>query len=179
CRMQRPVVVLPQPDSPTRPRVSPRRSAKLTPSTARTVPARPPNIPPPTLKCLTRSRTSSSASPPPAPGAAVTVAPSARGLILSLQARRLPARADVAGVAHRLQRRRLVRAPVDAEGAARGERAARGQPREVGRLPVDGRQPGLPRLVQARHRAQQAERVGMAGVAVQLARRAPLDDPPR
>ena len=35
-RMQRPVVVLPQPDSPTRPSVSPRRIVKLTPSTART-----------------------------------------------------------------------------------------------------------------------------------------------
>ena len=34
--MQRPVVVLPQPDSPTRPSVSPRRIVKLTPSTART-----------------------------------------------------------------------------------------------------------------------------------------------
>ena len=35
--MQRPVVVLPQPDSPTRPSVSPRRIEKLTPSTACTV----------------------------------------------------------------------------------------------------------------------------------------------
>ena len=37
-RTQRPVVVLPQPDSPTRPSVSPRRIVKLTPSTARTTP---------------------------------------------------------------------------------------------------------------------------------------------
>ena len=35
-RMQRPVVVFPQPDSPTRPSVSPRRMEKLTPSTAST-----------------------------------------------------------------------------------------------------------------------------------------------
>jgi hypothetical protein len=33
-RMQRPVVDLPQPDSPTRPRVSPGAMSKLTPSTA-------------------------------------------------------------------------------------------------------------------------------------------------
>ena len=36
-RMARPVVDLPQPLSPTSPSVSPRRSAKLTPSTAFTV----------------------------------------------------------------------------------------------------------------------------------------------
>ena len=39
--MQRPVVVLPQPDSPTSPSVSPRRIVKLTPSTARTTPSEP------------------------------------------------------------------------------------------------------------------------------------------
>ncbi len=33
------VTVLPQPDSPTSPRVSPRARSKLTPATARTVPA--------------------------------------------------------------------------------------------------------------------------------------------
>ena len=38
--MQRPVVVLPQPDSPTSPSVSPRRIAKLTPSTALTTAGR-------------------------------------------------------------------------------------------------------------------------------------------
>ena len=38
CRMQRPVVVLPQPLSPTSPSVSPRRTAKLTSSTALTCP---------------------------------------------------------------------------------------------------------------------------------------------
>ena len=36
--MARPVVLLPQPDSPTRPRVSPRRRLNATPSTARTSP---------------------------------------------------------------------------------------------------------------------------------------------
>src|SRR2546422_259022 len=37
-RMARPVVLLPQPDSPTRPRVSPRRTSNDTPSTAFTLP---------------------------------------------------------------------------------------------------------------------------------------------
>ena len=39
-RMQRPVVVLPLPDSPTRPNVSPVSIEKLTSSTARTTAAR-------------------------------------------------------------------------------------------------------------------------------------------
>ena len=56
-RMARPVVVLPQPDSPTSPSVSPRRIEKLTPSTAFTVAARPPKSPPPIWKCFTRFRT--------------------------------------------------------------------------------------------------------------------------
>ena len=66
--MQRPVVVLPQPDSPTRPSVSPRRMEKLTPSTALTRAASPPKMPPPMGKCLTRFRTSRI-------GASVTRAP--------------------------------------------------------------------------------------------------------
>ena len=40
-RMQRPVVVFPLPDSPTRPNVSPGSTSKLTSSTARTTPGRP------------------------------------------------------------------------------------------------------------------------------------------
>src|SRR6186997_1681956 len=39
-RMEKPVTVLPQPDSPTRPSTSPGLTAKLTPSTAFTTPAR-------------------------------------------------------------------------------------------------------------------------------------------
>src|SRR5688572_6387577 len=39
-RIEKPVTVLPQPDSPTRPSTSPGRTLKLTPSTARTTPAR-------------------------------------------------------------------------------------------------------------------------------------------
>ena len=38
CRMARPVVLLPQPLSPTRPSVSPRLTSKVRPSTAYTAP---------------------------------------------------------------------------------------------------------------------------------------------
>ena len=69
-RISRAVVDLPQPDSPTIPSVSPRRTSNDTPSTARTAPtwrwSRPWRI----GKCLTRSRTSTSTSPPPPAGGA-------------------------------------------------------------------------------------------------------------
>ena len=62
-RMQRPVVVLPQPDSPTNPSVSPRRTVKVTPSTALIcATARWNKIPEVTGKCIFRSRTSSRTS---------------------------------------------------------------------------------------------------------------------
>src|SRR6266852_3386667 len=68
------VVVLPQPDSPTRPRVSPRLTVKLMPSTALTQPRPPPSSDLPAAKCFVRSRTSSNGSltrglvnPKPAP----------------------------------------------------------------------------------------------------------------
>src|SRR5829696_8928246 len=54
---QLPTVVLPLPDSPTRPTISPGAIVKLTPSTACTVPP-PPVSCEPTWKCLTRSSTS-------------------------------------------------------------------------------------------------------------------------
>src|SRR5690606_4351963 len=58
-RRQRATVLLPQPDSPTRPSASPLRMVKLTPSTAFTWPtARRNTIPRVTGKCFFRSRTS-------------------------------------------------------------------------------------------------------------------------
>ena len=56
----RPTVVLPQPDSPTSPSVSPRRIVKLTPSTAWTLAIVRWRTPPRIGNCLTRSRTSTS-----------------------------------------------------------------------------------------------------------------------
>src|SRR5262245_23101186 len=58
-RAVRPTVDLPQPDSPTRPRVSPRLIVKLTPSTAKTVPTRRCKSPFRIGKYFLRSRTSS------------------------------------------------------------------------------------------------------------------------
>src|SRR5512143_3732503 len=55
----RPMVVLPQPDSPTRPKLSPRRTAKDTPETAFTQAVGWARIPPPKGKCLTSSVTCS------------------------------------------------------------------------------------------------------------------------
>ena len=52
------VVVLPQPDSPTRPRVWPRPTEKFTPSTARTTPIVLAKTPRFTGKCLVRLRAS-------------------------------------------------------------------------------------------------------------------------
>src|SRR5712691_1432338 len=63
ARMSFEVVVLPQPDSPTRPRVSPVLMVKLTPSTALTQPRRRPRKEPPTAKYFLRPRTSSNGSP--------------------------------------------------------------------------------------------------------------------
>ena len=63
-RISRPTVVLPQPDSPTSPSVSPRRISKLTPSTAWTIPIVRCRIPPRMGKCLTRSVTLTSGGSP-------------------------------------------------------------------------------------------------------------------
>ena len=67
---RRAVVDLPQPDSPTRPSVSPFMTSKEMPSTACTAPTlRWMMMPLVSGKCLTRSRTSISGSPPPGAGA--------------------------------------------------------------------------------------------------------------
>ena len=54
-RMQRPVVLLPQPDSPTTPSVSPASMSKLMPSTACTLSTTRPSRPALIGKCLTGS----------------------------------------------------------------------------------------------------------------------------
>ena len=53
CRIALPVVLFPQPDSPTRPSVSPRSTKKSIPSTARTAPTwRPASMPAVIGKCI-------------------------------------------------------------------------------------------------------------------------------
>src|SRR3990172_8687147 len=175
--MQRPVVDLPQPLSPTRPTVSPRLTLKLMWWTAvlwaifrwRRKPAV-------TGKYIFRWRTSRSVSPE-------TAWPTVLGapLVSVAIARWPPFRhvhpaGGVVVLRHQLQRRELFFATVDAEGAARVERAAGRQVDEVGRRALDRHQLLARRLVQLRHRVQQAERVGVARVAVDLLGGGGLDD---
>src|SRR5262245_54875968 len=88
ARISLEVVVLPQPDSPTRPKVSLIRMVKLTPSTALTHPCLRPHNEPPTAKCFLRSRTSNNGSGTfrllhrePAPDAAAVVSVVLCGLL--------------------------------------------------------------------------------------------------
>src|SRR6202795_1811433 len=62
ARMSFEVVVLPHPDSPTRPRVSPALMVKLTPSTPFTPPRLPPRKDAPTAKFFFSPRPSSNGS---------------------------------------------------------------------------------------------------------------------
>src|SRR5262249_35896894 len=129
-RMQRPVVVLPQPLSPTSPNVSPRRRVKSTPSTARTSPtrrrARMPSV---TGKNLRRLLTSRSVG---ASVAGAVMRRSGRGAYLVAA----QARGQVARRPYRLERRPTLGTGLDREAAARAERAALVEAREVGRLTV-------------------------------------------
>ena len=84
----RPVVDLPQPDSPTSPSVSPRLTSNDTPSTACTAPTcLRKMIPEVSGKCFLRSRISYSVSPPPTCAAArdssVAAAPLSRSVMQS------------------------------------------------------------------------------------------------
>src|SRR5262249_6525741 len=147
-RIDRPSVDLPQPDSPTRPSVSPWRIVRSTPSTALTCA---------TVRCSTpaeignhvrRPRMSTSGS---AEVQALVswgfVAVSGMGLTL-LAARGGGEHATALGhpaggalgPAHRLQPGRLLDAALHAEGAAGVERAAAGQVAEVGGQALDGPQ---------------------------------------
>src|SRR4026207_1855647 len=121
--IMRPVVVLPHPDSPTSPTVSPRRMAKPTPSTARTRAGGPlAQSPRRTGKCFTRSRISSSG------------VPSGAILVLREQAAN---RAAVAGLDQRDRAGLALHASLL---AARGEGAPHRQMRRIGRAPLDRHQ---------------------------------------
>ncbi len=180
CRMTRPVVDLPDPDSPTIPRVSLRRSSKLTPSTARFTPTglrtRPPLS---TGKCFVRSRTRSTTSPGGSAGRAPPVSNSSP--------EPSPLRLDLGGeVARRRvlaarggdQRRLLDVAAVAPDRAARRERAARGEPDELRRPPGDRRERLARAGVDPRQRAEQADRVRHARPVVEVVDVPDLDRPP-
>src|SRR5215211_2730021 len=119
-RMARPVVLLPQPDSPTRPKVSPRRTSNDTPSTAFTLPTwRRTTAPAITGKWTFRSLTSRTVS----------------GAELGMEM----AGGQMVGSAFN-QQGTMVAAEVDGAPAARGEGAARRQVGEIGRRALDRHQ---------------------------------------
>ena len=184
----RPSVVLPQPDSPTTPRVSPLRRMNPTSSTARN--GRAERMKPPlTGKSLVRPSTWSGASvmtrasrrgstrwpaaggrragsrrrpespwSDPRPGAGCRSRRELRG-----EARLVgPPAADAPPVVAALQDRHGGAASVQGVGTARMEPAARGKPGRGRSRALDGVEPG-PLLAHLRDRAQQEPRVGMAG----------------
>src|SRR5438309_5558225 len=131
------VVVLPQPDSPTRPSVAPAGMANETESTARTTPEDQPSAPLRTTKCLVRLMTSSSGLAAPHDRGASRLcrgAPSGGGDWGAMSGPPMfsgtmePAARRVAGRDGRLGWR--LDAAVERGRAARGERAARAERRE-------------------------------------------------
>src|SRR5690348_7858571 len=120
----RPSVDLPQPDSPTSPRVSPVLISRSTPSTACTYP---------TVRCRTPEATGNQTfrsvietSGSAAVHARVSVLTAVSTTLELHTGLRDPARGTL-GVADRQQFRRVARAALDPEGAAGMERATRGQ----------------------------------------------------
>src|SRR6266545_4257111 len=170
-KIVRPTVDLPQPDSPTRPRVSPASIEKLTPSTAKTCPAVRRRTPFWMVKCFLRSCTSSTA------GAVALGAifrsclwSSIRGSVERVGA---PAGRPVTGPLLLVGRIRLA-AAVFGEGTTRREHAACGQVRQRRNHPGNFLQVSSGALdltaqqSKARYGSQQAVGVGMQGPREQL-----------
>src|SRR6266851_10223273 len=134
------VVVLPQPDSPMTPKVSPRSIAKSMPSTALTQPIlRRGNDAVLTAKCLVRPSSSKSGG--------MRFLCVLDGERLGENAARRPRRGD----AH--LRGLVVGAARQCLRAARVKGAARWQPRQIGRLAGNGEELAL--VAELRHRADQ------------------------
>src|SRR5262249_38320323 len=150
------VVVLPQPDSPTSPSVSPGPIVKLIPSTAFTIPRGLPKSDPPTGKCFRRSRTASSGL-------------STRGLLLEGH----PA-THAAVTVEALLGRLLDAATLDRSRAAGMKGASGREGREIGRLARNA----VERLTDAqlRDRVEERLRVGMPGAVEEAAHRLHLHD---
>src|SRR5215470_8989658 len=159
------VVVLPQPDSPTTPRVRPGSIENEMSSTARTTATSREIRPRLTGKCLTRFLASRT-------GPAMVASASPRD-----RRRRQPAAARL-----RVRDAKLGRsfgaAAVHHFGTARVKRAARGRRRRIRRLPIDGGQP-LAAVAEPRNRFQERARVGMRRRVVDLLDRPGLDQAAR
>src|SRR5262245_11174286 len=150
------VVVLPQPDSPTSPSVSPGPIVKLIPSTALTIPRGLPKSDPPTGKCFRRSRTASSGL-------------STCGLLLEGH----PA-AHTALTVEALLARLVDAATLDCPRAAGMKGASRRQGRKIRRLARNA----VERLPHAELRdgVEERLRVGMPGAVEEAAHRLHLHD---
>ena len=173
-RISRPTVVLPQPDSPTRPSVSPGKMSNETSCTARTVPLAP-RRPPRTSKFLVRLRTVSSGSPVLA-SVTVEPAPAARPDELAVRdlGNAVTAR-QPAGVG--ADQFGLGLADRDSVRAARRKAAAGRRRRGIGRQAFDGLELVAARPVEPRNRAQQAHRIGMARTVEHVVGVALFDQP--
>src|ERR1700681_182742 len=160
----RPTVDLPQPDSPTRPRVSPRRMEKLTPSTAKTFPALRRRKPLRVLKYFLSSLTSRMAGSAQADGMGPACGRS--DIRRSIRCVRVPA-GDRVALPLLLIRRVFPAAPVVSQCTARREDAARRQVDERGNHSGDllqrylrGTETVAPEG-KARNRRQEAAGIGM------------------
>src|SRR5581483_2374754 len=152
-RMARPVVVLPEPVSPTRPRVSPRKISNETSSTACTNSRRLPQKPArPTGKRTVSPRTIRRGSAPRRSRSGLRSDSFSEGT----PTRHLPA------AAVRFQRRHLLETLLDGQRTAGMERTAGRRTNQVGRRAVDPHQPRLDE-VQARRGTHQSHRVRMTG----------------
>jgi hypothetical protein len=160
----RPTVDLPQPDSPTRPRVSPRRMEKLTPSTAKTFPALRRRKPLRVLKYFLSSFTSRMAGSAQADGMGPACGRS--DIRRSIRCVRVPA-GDRVALPLLLIRRVFPAAPVVGQCTARREDAARRQVDERGNHSGDLLQRSLRGSEtvapegKARNRRQEAAGIGM------------------
>src|SRR4030042_217810 len=158
CNRALPVVVLPLPLSPTRPRVSPRLMEKLTPSTALMSPIFfLIKVPKATGKWTFRSCTSTNMSL-----LFVDIDP-ARFLMFSADGDQL---------------RRLFPALFNGIVTARMKGASLRNIGQVGRLSLDGHQFLLDILVQLRHRGHQTDGVGVSRIFVDIMGRPLLHDLP-
>src|SRR5689334_13276082 len=169
-RMARPVVDLPQPDSPTSPRVPPRFKAKLMPSTACTVATRRwMMVPLVRGKCTLRSSTRTTSSPPAAAAPAGTGEASSAGIVEA----GLPVLGREFG-----QRRTGAAAGLAGEAAAGREGTTRRELGEIGWLALDRHQAPPDLAVETGDGRHQPQGVGMARLLIKQTRGGGLDDAP-
>src|SRR5262245_6884988 len=153
--IMRAAVDLPHPDSPTMPSVSPARTEKEMPLTAKTEPNRRPNMPRRTGKCLTRPSTSRTVT--------------GSGMLGLCSALRMPAGRQMARRLL-LERRHSAAALLGGKRAAGGEcttRRTRAKARQHAGNLGQARVLRLAAAVDPRHGAEQAHRVGMTRAAEQ------------